>query len=51
MTIFKLPENSDKRNLKIFVLNPKGRIIYSAPVPKKSKKIKDEDLALIDEIQ
>ena len=32
-----LPENHKKRDLYIYILNPKEKMIYSAPVPKKEK--------------
>ena len=37
---FVLPEDYKKRDLRIVVLTPQGKQIYSAPVPKKKKKRK-----------
>ena len=40
MASFALPKDYKKRDLRIVVLNPQGKQIYSAPVPKKKKKKK-----------
>ena len=40
MASFQLPEDYKKRNLNIFVFSPKGKLIYSAPVPKILKETK-----------
>ncbi|MCZ0933487.1 MAG: hypothetical protein OXJ52_10120 [Oligoflexia bacterium] len=40
MAGFIVPVDSDKRNLRIDVLSPKGDLIYSAPVPKRKKQRK-----------
>ena len=45
-----LPENSKNRQLRIVVLSPKGKVIYSAPVRIKQKS-KTENVAFIDNIQ
>ena len=42
-----LPENYKKRDLYIHVLNSKGKVIYSTPVPKK-KKNETGNVALMD---
>ena len=55
VAVFKLPESYKQRNLRVFVLDPKGGIIYSAPVPKKIRKGKEKgnigNIARIDKIQ
>ena len=43
MASFVLPKDYKKRDLRIVVLNPQGKQIYSAPIPKKRKKKKTKD--------
>ena len=43
MAGFALPKDYKKRDLRIVVLNPKGKRIYSVPIPKKKKKKKKQD--------
>jgi len=42
ISAFKLPLDYKKRNLRIVVLNPEGKMIHSIPVPKKKKKKREE---------
>ncbi|MCZ0932827.1 MAG: hypothetical protein OXJ52_06725 [Oligoflexia bacterium] len=53
MVIFKLPENSQERDLWIYALNSKAQVVYSAPVPKKEEgdSFKEEMTSLVDELQ
>ena len=50
MAALNLPENSKNRQLRIVVLSPKGKVIYSAPVRIKQKS-QTENVAFIDNIQ
>ena len=43
MASFALPKDYKKRDLRIVVLNPQGKQIYSAHVPKKRKKKKKDN--------
>ena len=35
----KLPKNYQKRKLYVYVLSPKGDVIYSAPIPNKKENV------------
>ena len=50
MAALNLPENSKNRQLRIIVLSPKGKVIYSAPVRIKQKS-QTENVAFIDKTQ
>ena len=43
---FNLPTNYKKRNLRFYVLNPKGQVVYSTPVWKNKNQIKSTVLKL-----
>ena len=47
MASFALPKDYKRRDLRIVVLNPQGKQIYSVPIPKKKKK-KKENIVWID---
>ena len=52
MAGFALPKDYKKRDLRIVVLSPQGKKIYSAPIPKKRKKKDDpnnQNIVWIDE--
>jgi len=49
MAAFKLPKDSKKRELWISVLSPKGKVIYSEPIPKELSEIKEpQPLNIVD---
>ena len=49
---FSLPADYKKRDLRIVILNPQGKDIYSVPIPKqREKKTKDnQNIVWIDKI-
>ena len=47
IAVFKLPQNYKQRNLEIIALDPFGKEIYSAPVPKKPKSEPKENIVYL----